>query len=268
MFLVAQIARRSETGGVIELSDEGGRRRVVVRPLPAEWIERRGLRAVAGYLAQWMALEMSIWHEMATWYGFASVPGFSERASAFSPEDLYSNAVGAKLMLAIVYGRDGRDEFVYNRAIDGWFAQVLALLGAQPRELGQQVAVALDGLWWDSTKRVPDPLLVKRRNFGIGTPVEPWLPPDSALSPELKAKIDAACGGERRPIGLRTPAERDGYRLADSVSLEIEVDAEIAKQEPFVTRGPRLTQADFPEIVAIIREQARREFGPRADLPD
>ncbi|PBD34343.1 hypothetical protein CK247_30710, partial [Klebsiella pneumoniae] len=29
------------------------------------------------------------WHEIAQWYGFQSVPGFSEEISAFSPEDLW-----------------------------------------------------------------------------------------------------------------------------------------------------------------------------------
>ena len=156
----------------------------------------------------------------------------------------------------------------YNRGVDAWLAPVLTLLGAQPRELGQQVSEALDGLWWDSTKRVPDPRLLQRRNFSITSPIEPWLPPDSALSESLRAKLDAACGSDLRPIALNNPPERDGHRLADSVSLEIEVDDEIAKHEPFVTRGRKLTQDDFPEIVAVAREQALGEFGPRADRPD
>jgi hypothetical protein len=268
IFLVAQIARLADTGGVIELPPEGGSRRVVVKPLPRRVVAKYSLRSVAAGLAQWMAFQLSIWHEIATWYGYASVRGFSERASAFSPEDLYSNAIGAKLMLAVVYGRDARDEFGYNRGIDVWFAQVLKLLGAQPSSLGQQVSVALDGLWWDSRKLVPDPRLLQRRNFAIGSPIQPWLPPDSALAPELRAELDEACGGERRAISLENPPVRAGLRLADSITLEIEVDEQIAKHEPFATRGRKLTQADFPEIVGIVREQALVEFGPRADQPD
>ncbi|OWA85706.1 hypothetical protein BV377_29140, partial [Klebsiella pneumoniae] len=44
-------------------------------------------RQLAGHLA----FEIALWHEIAQWYGFQSVPGFSEEISAFSPEDLYSN---------------------------------------------------------------------------------------------------------------------------------------------------------------------------------
>jgi hypothetical protein len=29
-----------------------------------------------------------------------------------------------------------------------------------------------------------------------------------------------------------------------------------------------INQADFPRIIEVIREQARAEFGPRADLRD
>jgi hypothetical protein len=42
-------------------------------------------------LAAWLAgiwPSKSQWHEIAQWYGFQSVPGFSEEISAFSPEDL------------------------------------------------------------------------------------------------------------------------------------------------------------------------------------
>jgi hypothetical protein len=33
---------------------------------------------------------ISIWHEIATWYGFASIARRPEKTSAFSPEDLTS----------------------------------------------------------------------------------------------------------------------------------------------------------------------------------
>lgn len=45
---------------------------------------------LAAWLAGHLAFEIAQWHEIAQWYGFQSVPGFSEEISAFSPEDLYS----------------------------------------------------------------------------------------------------------------------------------------------------------------------------------
>jgi hypothetical protein len=264
IFLAAQVGRRIVDGGEIPLPDEGARRRVVVRPLPPEVLERYGLTASIITLAQWLTFQLSIWHEIATWYGWESVPGFSERASAFSPEDLYSNMLGTKLMLAIVQKREARSETEYNRAVDAWLARSLELLGAVPRELGGEVARAVDGLWWDSSRRVPDPGLVQRRNFAIGDPIRPWIAPESALSEPVRARLAAACGADRSPVVFPNPATVRGIALADYVTIEIEVDEALAQQEPFATRGPRLTERDFPELVAAVRAQAIAEFGPNA----
>ena len=268
MFLAARIGRMALEGGSIELPDEGGSRRVVVKALPPAMVERQGIRPAVANLAQWLAFDLSIWHEIATWYGWSSMRGFSERASAFSPEDLYSNLLGTKLMLAVVYQSQARSEFVYNHAIDAWLAAALELLGAVPRELGREVTAAVDGLWWDSTRRLPDFGLVLRRNLGIGSPIRPWLPPDRALTEELRRELHEACGGDLAPIDFANPPVRDGVALADLVTLEIEVDDDLAAQEPFASRGRRVSQADFPAIVAAVREQALAELGPRADRPD
>jgi predicted transcriptional regulator len=241
---------------------------VIVRPLPAELVDRYGLGIVVSTLAQWLSFQASIWHEIATWYGWESVAGFSERASAFSPEDLYSNMLGSKLMLAINAQRQGLSEPQFNRGVDGWFGRALELLGAVPADLGRDVTRAVDGLWWDSRRRVPDPGLVQRRNFDIGDPIGPWLAPESTLSDDLRVALEKACPGERSPVVFANPTHVRGIALADYATLEIEVDDSLAEQEPFASRGRHVTQADFPELVSRIVEQARAEFGPRADRPD
>jgi hypothetical protein len=268
IYFAAQIGRRVIEGGEIVLPDEGGQRRVIVRPLPPELLDRYGLGNVVSTLAQWLSFQASIWHEIATWYGWESVRGFSERASAFSPEDLYSNMLGSKLMLAINAQRQFISEPQFNRAVDGWFGRALELLGAVPADLGREVTRAVDGLWWDSHRRVPDPGLVRRRSFGIGDPIAPWLAPESALSTDLRRALDEACPVARGPVVFANPQTVRGVVLGDYVTLEIDVDDSLARQEPFATRGRRVTQADFAELVAGIVEQARAEFGPRADQPD
>ena len=52
------------------------------------------------------------------------------------------------------------------------------------------------------------------------------------------------------------------------VTLEIVVDDDIAKRDPFTKIGRTVTQGDFPTIVAAIRNQNRAEFGEDADRPD
>ena len=88
---------RSVTGATIELPVEGGRRRVVIRPLPPKLLELYSLRRISVNLAQWIAFELSVWHEIATAYGVTSIDLYPEYVSAFSPEDLYSNLLGAKI---------------------------------------------------------------------------------------------------------------------------------------------------------------------------
>jgi hypothetical protein len=104
IYLATEIGRRvvAADGGVIELPDEGGERRVIVRIPDRAEIERVGVRRLVLWLAQSAAWQMSVWHETATWFGWGAVPGFPEKASAFSPEDLFSNGLGIRLMPAIV----------------------------------------------------------------------------------------------------------------------------------------------------------------------
>ena len=264
IFFAAQVGRRLVDGGVIPLPDEGAKRQVVVKPLPPAVIDRYGIKDTVAAIAQWLTFQVSIWHEIATWYGFESVSGFSERASAFSPEDLYSNMLGTKLMLAIVERREARSEPQFNRAVDVWLSRALELLGAVPSDVGSEVTQALDGLWWDSKRRVPDPGLVQRRNFDIGNPIRPWIAPESALPAEVRESLRQACKGDRSPVVFKNVSRLKGIELGDYVTFELEVDPTIARQEPFATRGPKLTQRDFPEIVEIVRQQAIAEFGPRA----
>jgi hypothetical protein len=172
-------------------------------------------------------------------------------------------------LLAIRARESARSVPDYNHAFDSWFARTLEMLGAVPAELGNEVTVALDGLWWDSSRRLPDVNLVKRRNFDAGDPVAPWLAPDSVLPEKTRRALHQACGADREPIVFANPARARGIVIADYLNLEIEPDKEIAAQEPFKSMGrSQITQADFPAIIAVIREQARVELGPRVDLPD
>ena len=78
------------------------------RSVDSETIAVFGRRNLTASLAIWAGYQLSLWHEIATWYGWASFEAFPERASAFSPEDLYSNLLGAKLVGPIISSGNGR----------------------------------------------------------------------------------------------------------------------------------------------------------------
>ncbi|MDP3432015.1 MAG: DUF4056 domain-containing protein [Bacteroidota bacterium] len=42
-------------------------------------------------LAGKIAYDLSVWHEIATWFGASTIPFVPERYSSFSVEDVYSN---------------------------------------------------------------------------------------------------------------------------------------------------------------------------------
>jgi len=246
------------------LPDEGGSRRIILASVDPELVQRLGPRRLTIWLAEWITWKMSVWHEIATWYGFHSVPGFSEEASAFSPEDLYSNAIGVRLLPAIVYHHAERSESDFNGSVDQWLPQVIEFLGPVPREVGIAAAEAVDKLWWDSDARVPEKALVLRRAMDFERTVTPWLVPPS----RMPAALREACGDAPEPHTLYAPDRYAGITFGDLVTLEIEVDDKIAKQFPFTKIGRTVTQSDFPTIVEAIREQNRSEFGDDADRPD
>ncbi len=264
VFIGAAQARSLEKGLTIDLPPEGGSRRLVFAPVPADVIDRVGRSRATSATAELAVFQLSVWHEIATWFGWAAVRGFSEKASAFSPEDLYSNLLGIKLVRGVAVRRSARSEYLYNRNLTVWLARGLEFLEPVPQEVTRDALRAVDGLWWDSSTRLPDPRLVLRRSFEYRDPVMPWLVPPSRAPESLKA----ACGEEPDPLPLPLVTRALGLDIDDFVRLEIEVDDNLAAQEPFRTMGRKITDKDFPAIIAAIREQNREEFGPEADVPD
>lgn len=149
---------------------------------PGEMTRRYTL---AAWLAGHLAFQLAQWHEIAQWYGFQSVPGFPETISAFSPEDLYANLLGARIAIAIILHGQAGSVAQYNDAMTRELKGALERLGAVTREETAQKFQALDGDWWSSQRRVPDKFLVLKRNYSLAnnrlpTPVsfekaEPWL---------------------------------------------------------------------------------------------
>jgi hypothetical protein len=192
------------------------------------------------------------------------VKAFPETASAFSPEDLYSNLVGANIAVAIGHRRSGATEFVFNQSAGAWIRLVLEHLEPVPREVGIEAMLALDQHWCDAARRLPDKELTLRRNLDIDDKIAPWLVPAS-LAPESLRQI---CGDDPKPIVTANPDSMLSMKFSDWVNLWVDVDDNLAAQAPFVELGRRVSQADFPSIIEAIREQNRQEFGPRADQPN
>ncbi len=264
IFIGTTIARNLEHGIAIELPPEGGARVLRIAPTDRDRIEQLGRRRVTIPVAQWLAYQLSVWHEIVTWFGWSEFGAFPEIVSAFSPEDLYSNVIGIKIMAAIAAQRAARTESLFNESVDRWMGEVLVELGAVSAHMGKQAAESVAGHWWDPGKRLPDSALVRRRNLDIVPPLRPWLVPADRMPESLRA----ACGESPQPLPLNLIDRDGGGSFRDRATVEIELDDSLAAQEPFVSIGRRITQDDFPAVVEYIREQVRAQFGPDADRFD
>ena len=269
-YLVSQIGRLAAAGGTIPLAGEGAERRIVLKPLDARLVRAHGLREVAMSLAEWLAFQASIWHEITTWYGWSST-AFSERPSAFSLEDLYSNLVGIKITGAIVRRHAAPTEVAYNQAVTRILNDALGKLGPLPKEASRRAFEYVDGIWWDSTKRVPDNQLVRHRNFNIGPKLYPWKLVDAQLSPALVAaqkEFDQYCRSDWTPLGLTVPDHIDDVPFRQMATLEIRPGELLVKNGfPFPKPGSTMvTQDDFPAVIDVIARAADAELGAGAGL--
>ncbi|HVM96912.1 MAG TPA: DUF4056 domain-containing protein [Candidatus Acidoferrales bacterium] len=270
-YLVSQIARLAASGGTIPITGEGAERHIILKPLDARLVHTYGLREVAIRLAEWLSFQASIWHEITTWYGWSST-AFSERPSAFSIEDLYSNLVGIKITGVIVRRRAAATELAYNQAVTRVLHEALGKLGPLPKEASRRAFEYVDGIWWDSNKRVPDNQLVRHRNFNIGPKLYPWklkdAQPSSALVAEQK-EFDQYCQSDWTPLGLGVADGIDDVPFGKLATLEIRPGELLIKNGfPFPKAGSTtITQDDFPAVIAAIQRAADKELGEGTGSP-
>lgn len=262
LYLAMQIVRALPGPMTLELPDEGTKRRVRMQAMEEALCGPLSRWNTAILLAEWINYELSIWHEIITWYGWESVPGFSERLSAFSLEDLYSNVLGQLITAGIVQNRELRSRGEYDQAVDAWMREALRRLGAVSREEGRAAMKAVDGRWWNSQRKLSDFKLVLRRNLDIASPQSPWLVP---------ANRSAVCARSPRsqpPLLLKIPERIDGKPIHTLVSIEFEFHGWIPERFPLpVQAGTILTPADFPTILSDIRRMGEAELGKGFDHP-
>jgi hypothetical protein len=82
----------------------------------------------------------------------------------FSPEDLYSNLLGIKIAGGLLMNQgEAETDVLYDRHMDEWLRATLAYLQPVSAGAGAEAMRLVDGVWWDSRARLPDPRLVLRR---------------------------------------------------------------------------------------------------------
>jgi len=237
VYLFSQLLPRLGLPFTLTLDNELAERRLVFNAFtpPTQPAERYTL---AAWLAAHLAFQVAEWHEIAQWYGFQSVPGFSEEISAFSPEDLYSNLLGARLAVSLILNGQTLSLRIYDAAMDTALVQALALLDVQPDSVTRFHFDMLDGRWWSSQRRVPEKYLVLRRNYNMG---------DNRLP-------TAVPGEQTPPLCLALPRRWQGLDLNALAQLQLWPGEAMARL-PLPARY--YTQHNFPTLAAFARQQDR-----------
>jgi hypothetical protein len=267
--LTAAVARSLETGGVYDVPPQGATMRVRLRPVSEDALKKYGRIQLAVVLARWVAYQFSIWHEIATFYNYASVKGWPEKDSAFSPEDLYSNQIGARISGGIILAKGARTAVDYDLNMDAWIKRTLERLGAVALKDSQSAMHELDSAWWDSTKPIPDWRLVRRRQFHTGPYLRPWRLEDARPGSKGAVKPLASCRDAAPPLVLQVVDGFAGALFKDYATVEFEVhDSLVAQGFPLPRAGNRLvTQEDFATIIEKSRRVNAETFGPVGDAP-
>ncbi|MGB9096661.1 DUF4056 domain-containing protein [Erwinia sp.] len=230
LFLFSKIAPLLGHEQRFFLTEELGVRRVQMNAFTAP--TSSGQRyTLAAWLAGHLAFELAQWHEVAQWYGFQSVPGFSEEISAFSPEDLYSNLLGARIAIQVILQGHAGTLAEYNHAMDKQLITSLIRLEATPKSVTAEKFRQIDGVWWNSKRRVPDKFLVLNRNYDLSEQRYPMpvsfeaAPPYLLTFPEHIGKYSLKSLGElqiysgHQMKGLPEPAHF--YNQLDFVPLAV-----------------------------------------------
>lgn len=268
VFLASQFAHALARGTTITVTTDDAETSIFLSPVPDALVDREGPSRVAATLAAWVAFQIAVWHEVSTWFGYQTLPGFSEQVSAFSIEDLYSDALGIRLGAAAIEDPGLRDILAYERELDGLLEETLRELGARPLDQSRAIMGALDGRWWSSQRRLPDPDLVMRRAFPPTSDViEPWRARDAFDLGEVPAVVQHACG-DALPRPLVIADQLDGTSVRELVRVEWRPTAWADARLPFRDPSRRVvTDRDMPHLVAAAHDELGALLGPGFDAP-
>ncbi|MFK7984147.1 MAG: DUF4056 domain-containing protein [Saprospiraceae bacterium] len=216
------------------LGHEGGLKTLTV-DIPTN-ISPTDARQLAGKIAY----DLSVWHEIATWYGASSIPFVPERFSSFSVEDAYSNLLGVTLGIQAI-----ESDLPYEVAMTQLILSTLENLEAIQTEAGSiQAMEAVRDIWWTREKKLPSKKILLKRQLNVYPAVAPLLIDESS---------DNASANFRLTVPQLT---KKGEFLSSYYELSFKLNKKVPFRKLFPNRKKRqITQADFPFLIKAIEKE-------------
>jgi hypothetical protein len=216
----------------IELRNEGGAKSLSI-DIPKNFSNDEMI-ALAGKIS----FDLSLWHEISTWFGASYIPLVPERYSSFSPEDLYSNLMGVHLGMRAL-----ASNLEYNEAMTFELDKMLDNLESVNSEQETYDAMLkVNEIWYTNQKRYPNKKVVLKRYIELDSDLSPWLVPgyESKRPPYILQKPDAALARY--------------YQLSLKLNYRFPIDSVIPEKNDRI-----ITQNDFGDFVNFIQTEINRE---------
>lgn len=228
-YLYTELLKSKATGTLsLLLGHEGGEKTLTVHI--SSHLKDLDLINLAGKIAY----DLSVWHEIATWFGASSIPFVPERYSSFSVEDPYSNLLGVIIGIKAL-----QSELPYEKAVTSLIEETLKNLEAVHNEVETFMAMEeVRDIWWTRDKKLPSSKVLIQRQLQVYSCLQPWLVPGwigkNKQAQELKPQEFTSTGQELNSL----------YRL------EFKLNYKFPFRKIFPERDDRsITQNDFGRLL-------------------
>ncbi len=191
-----------------------------------------------------IAYDLSVWHEIATWFGASTIPFVPERYSSFSIEDAYSNLLGVTIGIKAL-----QSELPFEQAVTQIINETLRYLDVVSNETETYLAMeSVRNIWWTRAKKLPSSKVLLERELQVYSCLQPWIVPgwESQNKETLELKVpDMASTGEN---------------LNSFYSLEFRLNYKFPFRKIFPERKDRnITQHDFDRMLAQIAVELNKK---------
>lgn len=238
-YLYNQMQQSRSIGNLsLELGYEGGGKILIVN------LEPELTNTDIIHLAGKIAYDLSVWHEIATWFGASTIPFIPERYSSFSVEDAYSNLLGVTIGVKAI-----ESELPFEEAVTKLIAQTLTDLNAVTSESETFMAMeAVRNIWWTRNKRLPSGKILLRRQLNVYPCLSPWLVPGWAKP-------------NQEPLELNVPEYAENKNLLTNYyTLEFRLNHKFPFKKMFPERKERMiTQNDFDSLLVQIASELTKK---------
>lgn len=194
-------------------------------------------------LAGKIAYDLSVWHEIATWFGASYLPFLPERYSSFSIEDAYSNLLGIHIGIAAL-----QSDLPYEEAIDKILMERLQELEAVPSIVETFNAMEkVESIWWTRSKRLPNKKVLLQRQLEVNKQLTPWLV--------------QGWESEFPPIPLNIPqVTSTGEQLNDFYFFQIKLNQKVPFKKIFPQRlTRRISSQDFDVLIDWVSDELEQQ---------